>query len=81
MPDDIRSADELGRALAVYGAMVARVMHEARGARRFRLVAHRLNTGGVVGIYEWVISPETGRLRPAEDPWVVWADGEGRAVA
>lgn len=81
MPDDIRSANELGRALAVYGSTVARVMHEARGARRFRLVAYRLTTGGVVGIHEWVISPETGRLRPAEEPWVAWVEGEGRAVA
>lgn len=74
MPDYIRSAQELGRALYVYAATVARVLQRSGKPRRFRLVAYDLRNGRPVGIHEWTPSRETGRLIPAGEPWVTFED-------
>ncbi len=71
MPDWICSAQELGRALYVYAATVARVMMP-KDACRFRLVAYDLATGGAVGAHEWCVSDETGKFIPNGEPMVVW---------
>ncbi|CUW30097.1 hypothetical protein [Streptomyces sp. NPDC056069] len=81
MPDYIHSADELGRALYVYAATVARVLHESKEPCRFRLVAYCLKHGHPLGIHEWTVSAETGRLVPAGEPWVVYDEEEERAAA
>ncbi|MET9617141.1 hypothetical protein [Kitasatospora indigofera] len=64
------SSDELTRALYVYSATIARFM--ALDKVSFRLVAHSLTVGGVVGIHEWRVSAETGKWVPADAPWVIW---------
>ncbi|MFJ4666752.1 hypothetical protein [Kitasatospora purpeofusca] len=62
--------DELTRALYVYAATTARFLPVEKG--RFRLTAHSLTVGGLVGMHEWCVSEESGRWVPTGAPWVAW---------
>ncbi|MEV6399643.1 hypothetical protein AB0M39_33495 [Streptomyces sp. NPDC051907] len=79
MPDYIYSAAELGRALYVYAASVARLLKPII-TPRFRLLAGRLPSGVVVGAHEWHKSTETGLYIPSTEPWVVWDELDERVT-
>lgn len=69
-PEYVYTEDELTRALYVYSSTTARFLPVER--ERFRLVAHSLTVGGVVGMHEWTVSAESGRWVPTGAPWVLW---------
>ncbi|WP_446038843.1 hypothetical protein [Streptomyces sp. SID1121] len=72
MPDYIRNAHELDRALYVYAVAVANLA--ANEVHRFRVVAYRYDTCAPTGIHEWITSEDSGRLVPSGAPWVLWQD-------
>lgn len=63
----------LAAQLAMFGPRVAGLM-EASPEVTWRITAHCLTTGAVVGEWTWARSEETGRWVPVGDLWCVWDD-------
>ncbi|BAU83105.1 hypothetical protein SLA_2172 [Streptomyces laurentii] len=63
----------LATAFAGHGPRVAGLL-EASSEDTWRITAHCLSTGAVVGEWTWARSEETGRWIPAGDLWCVWDD-------
>lgn len=69
----VYSEQELTAELAAHAPRAA-IRLEDSPADSFRLTAHCLTTGRLVGEWTWKRSEETGAWLPAETPWAVWDD-------
>ena len=67
----VYTPDELRCTFVAFGAAVALIVSK-QGVLRFRLTAHCLHTGRLLGVYQVRWWPEIRRFYPVDDPTILW---------
>lgn len=71
--EPVYSRDDLQRVMMTYGAIVARMLR-MEGPRTFRLLAHGLIIGRMIGAYQYTWHARLGCYEPDSEPWLIWDD-------